>query len=92
MIEGQFHSTGRLLHKGPDNSPETGVWVCTPGTWRFSVPRNEFCHFVERRVIYRRDGSDEVIDAKADTCVLLPVGWEGTAKITETLHNIYMLV
>ena len=60
MIKGQSHSTGRLLHKGPDNSPETGIWVCTPGTWRISVPRDEFCHFVAGRVIYRRDGSDEV--------------------------------
>ena len=85
-------STGRLLHKGPGNSPETGVWVCTPGTWRISVPRDEFCHFVEGHVIYRRDGTDEVIEATTGTCVLFPAGWEGTAEITETLRNIYMLV
>ncbi|MGI3171120.1 cupin domain-containing protein [Pseudooceanicola sp. C21-150M6] len=92
MIAGQSYSTGRLLHKGPDNSPETGVWVCTPGTWRIAVPRDEFCHFVSGRVIYRRDDSDEVIEATAGTCVLFPAGWTGTAEITETLRNIYMLV
>ena len=92
MISGQSHSMGRLLHKGPGNSPETRIWVCTPGTWRISVPRDEFCHFVAGRVIYRRDGSDEVIEAAAGTCVLFPAGWQGTAEITETLRNIYMLV
>lgn len=92
MIDGQSRSTGRLLHKGPRNSPETGVWVCSPGTWRISVPRDEFCHFVEGHVIYRRDGTDEMIEATAGTCVLFPAGWEGTAEITKTLRNIYMLV
>jgi uncharacterized cupin superfamily protein len=92
MIEGQSHSTGRLLYKGPGNSPETGVWVCTPGTWKISVPRDEFCHFVAGRVTYRRDNSDEVIVAGPGTCVMFPAGWEGTAEITETLRNIYMLV
>ena len=92
MIEGQSHSTGRLLHKGPKNSPETGIWVCTPGKWRISVPRDEFCHFVEGRVTYRKDGSNEVITATAGTCVLITAAWEGTAEITETLRTIYMLV
>ena len=92
MIEGQSHSTGRLLHKGPGNSPECGVWVCTPGIWKISVPRDEFCHFVAGRCLYRRDGSDEVIEATPGMCVLFPAGWEGTAEITETLRNIYMLV
>ena len=91
MIEGQSHSTGRLLFKGPNNSPETGVWVCTPGRWRLTLPRDELCHFVSGRATYRRDGTDEVIDVGPGTCVLFPAGWEGEADITETIRNIYML-
>lgn len=91
MIEGQSHSTGRLLFKGPNNSPETGIWVCTPGRWRLSLPRDEFCHFVSGRATYRRDGTDEVIEVSPGTCVLFPAGWEGVADITETIRNIYML-
>ena len=49
MQEGQSHSSGRLLFKGPDNRPETGIWVCTPGRWRLTIPRDEFCHFVSGR-------------------------------------------
>lgn len=89
-IGGQSHSTGRLLYKGPGNSPETGIWVCTPGRWRLSVPRDEFCHFVAGRATYRSD-SGEVIEVTPGTCVLFPAGWQGEAEIQETIRNIYML-
>ena len=89
-LEGASHSTGRLLHKGPNNSPESGIWVCTPGRWRISVPRDEFCHFVSGRAQYRSDDG-EVIDVTPGTCVLFTAGWEGEAEIFETIRNIYML-
>jgi uncharacterized cupin superfamily protein len=89
-ISGASHSTGRLLHKGPDNSPETGIWVCTPGRWRLSLPRDEFCHFTAGRAIYRSD-EGEVIEVRAGTCVLFPQGWSGEAEVIETLRNTYML-
>lgn len=91
MIEGQSHSTGRLLFKGPGNSPETGIWVCTPGRWRLSIPRDEFCHFVAGHARYRRDGTDEVIEVTPGTCVVFPAGWQGECEIFETIRNIYML-
>lgn len=83
-------NTGRLLHKGPDSSPETGVWVCTPGTWPLSIPRDEFCHFVAGRATYRRDDG-EVIKVAPGTCVLFPAGWTGRCTVHETIRNIYML-
>jgi len=89
-IEGQSHSTGRLLFKGPGNVPETGIWVCTPGRWRLSVPRDEFCHFVSGRAVYRSDDG-ETIEVSPGTCVLFPAGWQGEAEIFETIRNIYML-
>ena len=91
-LAGQSHSTGRLLFKGPGHSPESGIWVCTPGIWRLTIPRDEFCHFVAGRVTYRRADSDEVIEATAGTCVLFPAGWAGTAEVIETIRTIYMLV
>ena len=78
------------MYKGPNNSPESGIWVCTPGRWRISVPRDEFCHFVSGRAQYRSDDG-EVIDVTAGTCVLFTAGWEGEAEIFETIRNIYML-
>ncbi len=89
-LAGTSHSTGRLLYKGPDNIPETGIWDCTPGRWRLSVPRDEFCHFVSGCARYTSD-EGEVIDVSAGTCVLFLAGWSGEAEIFETIRNIYML-
>jgi uncharacterized protein len=83
-------NTGRLLFKGPGNKPETGIWVCTPGTWPLSIPRDEFCHFVAGRATYTRDDG-EVIDVSAATCVTFPAGWTGQCTVHETIRNIYML-
>lgn len=89
-LEGRSRSSGRLLYKGPDNRPETGIWVCTPGRWRLSIPRDEFCHFVSGHAIYRSD-EGEVIEVEAGTAVMFPAGWTGECTVIETMRNIYML-
>jgi uncharacterized cupin superfamily protein len=89
-LEGTSHSTGRLVHKGPNNQPECGIWVCTPGRWRLSIPRDELCHFVAGRATYRKDDG-ETIDIEAGTVVLFPAGWTGECTVHETMRNVYML-
>ncbi len=88
--EGPSRSSGRLLFKGPGNQPETGIWVCTPGRWRLSIPRDEFCHFVAGRAIYRSDAG-ETLEVGPGTAVLFPAGWTGECTVIETMRNIYML-
>lgn len=90
-LGGASHSSGRLVHKGPGNQPESGIWVCTPGRWRLSIPRDEFCHFVAGRATYRSDGG-EVIEITPATLVVFPAGWTGECTVHETIRNIYMLV
>jgi uncharacterized cupin superfamily protein len=90
VLEGASHSTGRLVHKGPNNQPESGIWVCTPGRWRLSIPRDEFCHFVAGHATYRSDDG-EVIEVSPATVVMFPAGWTGECSVHETIRNIYML-
>jgi uncharacterized cupin superfamily protein len=89
-LEGTSHSTGRLVHKGPNNQPECGIWVCTPGRWRLSIPRDELCHFVAGRATYLKDDG-ETIDVDAGTVVMFPAGWTGECTVHETMRNVYML-
>ncbi|MGX5840131.1 cupin domain-containing protein [Mesorhizobium sp. ArgA1] len=89
-LDGASHSTGKLVHKGPNNQPESGIWVCTPGGWRLSIPRDELCHFVAGRATYRSDVG-EVIEVSAGTVVMFPAGWTGECTVHETLRNVYML-
>lgn len=89
-IAGASRSSGRLIHKGPGNRPEAGIWVCTPGQWRLTIPRDEICHFTAGRATYRRD-TGERVEVGPGTVVLFPAGWAGTCAVHDTLRNSYML-
>ena len=86
-LAGASHSSGRLLTKG--EGLETGLWICTPGTWTLSIPGDEFCHFVSGRARYTGDDGS-VIEVGPGTCVAFPAGWSGTAEVFETMRNAYM--
>jgi uncharacterized cupin superfamily protein len=90
-LEGVSHSSGRLLWKGEGGCPEVGLWVCTPGRWRLSLPADELCHFVAGCAIYRSDDG-EVIEVGPGTVVHFRQGWTGECRVAETLRNLYMLV
>lgn len=89
MIEGQSHTSGKLLHKGPDGQSECGIWTCTPGYWECEVGRDEFCYFLEGRATYTSQ-DDEVIEVEPGTTVLFPSGWTGTCRVHEQVKKIYM--
>jgi len=90
-IQRGSHSSGKLIHKGPNNIPEAGLWVCTPGSWRLSIPRDELCHFVAGRATYLSD-TGELIEVAPNTVIMFPGGWSGACTVHETIRTIYMLV
>jgi uncharacterized cupin superfamily protein len=90
MIEGQSHTSGLLLFKGPNGESETGIWICTPGYWNCHVINDEFCHFLAGRATYTHE-SGEVIEIIPGTAALFPKGWKGTCRVHETVRKVYML-
>jgi uncharacterized cupin superfamily protein len=90
MLEGQSHSSGVLLWASDDKKSESGLWVCTPGTWRLSLPGDELCHFIAGRATYTSDDG-EVIEVRPGTVVHFLAGWSGRCVVHETLRNVYML-
>ncbi|MBT4891293.1 MAG: cupin domain-containing protein [Rhodospirillales bacterium] len=90
MVEGQSHSSGVLLWKSADRKSESGLWVCTPGTWKLSLPSDELCHFIDGHATYTSDDG-EVIDVTSGTVVHFKEGWAGQCVVHETLRNVYML-
>lgn len=89
-LQGNSQSSGRVLYKGPGGQPEAGLWICTPGRWRLSIPRDELCYFVAGRAEYRRDNGERV-EVVPNTLVLFPAGWAGECSVHETMRNTYML-
>jgi uncharacterized cupin superfamily protein len=90
MIEGQSMTSGKLLHKGPGGRSETGIWICTPGTWNCHVTSDEYCHFIAGRCRYTHE-SGETIEIRPDTVAFFPKDWKGTCRIEETMRKVYMI-
>jgi len=90
MVDGQSHTSGKLIHKGADGHPEAGIWVCTPGEWRCHVTADEMCHFLSGRCTYTHE-SGEVIEITPDTSAFFPQGWKGVCKVHETVRKAYMI-
>jgi uncharacterized cupin superfamily protein len=90
MVEGQSYSSGILLWTSEDKKSESGLWVCTPGIWRLSLPEDELCHFVSGLATYESDDG-EVIEITPGTVVHFLKGWSGQCTVHETIRNIYML-
>jgi uncharacterized cupin superfamily protein len=54
-IAGQSRSSGRLLWKrdeAGERTVESGLWLCTPGSWRLAIPGEELCYFLAGRATY----------------------------------------
>ncbi|MHC4609683.1 MAG: cupin domain-containing protein [Planctomycetota bacterium] len=84
------HTSGRLLHRDEDGSNETGVWVCTPGTWRCEVERDEFCQFLSGRCVYTADDGTH-LEIEGGDAAFFPAGWRGTCTVAETVRKTYMI-
>ncbi|MEZ5775444.1 MAG: cupin domain-containing protein [Hyphomicrobiaceae bacterium] len=90
MIEGQSRTSGRLLFKREGNRAETGIWICTPGTWNCHVTSDELCHFLSGRCTYTHESGD-IIEIRPDTAAFFPEGWKGVCRIDETVRKVYMI-
>ena len=90
MVEGTSHTSGVVLHKGPEGQSECGIWVCTPGKWECHVTRDEFCHFLAGRCTYVHE-SGEVIEIVPDTIAFFPQDWRGVCTVHETVRKVYMI-
>jgi uncharacterized cupin superfamily protein len=89
-LDGRSRNSGRLLWKGRDGLPEAGLWICTPGSWRLTLPRDELCHFLSGRGVYRADDG-EIIEIEPGMVVHFREDWTGTVEVFETLRSVYML-
>lgn len=89
-LVGHSKTAGILLSREPDKSGETGIWTCTPGTWRCVVKRDEFCHFIAGASTYTHDNG-EVIEVRPDTLGYFPAGWSGQCQVHETVRKVYVI-
>ncbi|MCW3783405.1 cupin domain-containing protein [Defluviimonas salinarum] len=89
VIEGAPHLSGKVMHANPDGSSECGLWSCTPGKRRVTIPSDEFCYFVAGKGRYVADDGQEIPIAPG-AMVFFPAGWTGLCIVTETATKAFM--
>ena len=90
MIEGRSLTAGILLSREPNGRAESGIWTCTPGTWKCEVTADEFCHFLDGSCTYTHE-SGERIEIAPDTLAFFPQGWRGVCEVRQTIRKVYMI-
>jgi len=83
--------SGRKLEVDEANGTETGIWECTPGSWRRQVKESESCTFIKGHAIFHAD-SGEKIELSPGTAVFFPANTTGVWDVKETLRKVYMTV
>ena len=75
-----------------DGSTDVGIWECTPGGWEvFKREGTETCVIISGKgVIIDESGQEQALYPGA--VIVLPKGWSGRWRITETLRKIYIIV
>ena len=90
-ILGISQKAGILLTRSqPPRRAESGIWTCSPGTWRCEVKSDEFCHFIVGSSLYTHDNGEQ-IEIKPDTLAFFPAGWSGICEVRETVRKVYMI-
>ncbi|MFO1090448.1 MAG: cupin domain-containing protein [Hyphomicrobiales bacterium] len=79
----------RSLDKG--ENPDCGVWECTPGKFRRTIPNAEFAHFVKGRCVFHPDGGAPV-EIKAGDSVYMPANTHGVWEVFETVRKTWILL
>ena len=69
---------------------DTGIFECTPGTYRRSVKQAEVMHFLSGRGRFTPDGEDTVDFSGGDT-LFFEAHTEGTWEVEETMRKVYVI-
>ncbi|MFT4067301.1 cupin domain-containing protein [Paraburkholderia sp.] len=69
---------------------DTGVFECSPGTYRRSVAQAEVMHFIKGSGSFTPDGEDTIRFAAGDT-LFFEADTTGLWHIDETLRKIYVI-
>lgn len=70
---------------------DTGIFECTPGTYRRSVKQAEVMHFLSGCGRFTPDGESTIHFAAGDT-LFFEARTEGTWEIEETMRKVYVIL
>lgn len=81
---------GRKIASSEGDRVESGVWECSPGTWRRQVTKAEFCHFIAGRCSFTHEDGTR-IEISAGDSVFFPAETRGIWDVKETVRKVYLV-
>jgi uncharacterized protein len=82
--------TGRQYVIPGAEAVDTGVFECSPGTYRRSVKQAEVMHFIKGSGNFTPDGEDTIHFTAGDT-LFFEANTEGLWNVDETMRKIYVI-
>jgi uncharacterized cupin superfamily protein len=68
---------------------ETGLWECSPGSWRRATPNAEVMHFIAGEGTFTPDGGSPMHIRAGDT-VIFPTNTNGVWEVKTTVRKVYV--
>ena len=72
-----------------DDGVSSGIWESTPGKWRTSFERWEFCHIITGVSVITEEGGEARTVKAGDNFAIRP-GFKGTWEVIETTRKAYV--
>lgn len=88
----QVAQTRTALHRElSDTQAATGIWECTPGSWRRQVLLAEYSYIISGNGRFTTD-EGEPVEFQAGDAIYFPANTSGTWEIRETVRKTYLLL
>ncbi|WP_449433785.1 cupin domain-containing protein [Pseudomonas putida] len=84
------HVSGSRVEIGGE-SIDTGVFECTPGSYRRSVKEAEVMHFLQGSGSFTPDGGETLVFGVGDT-FFFEADTHGTWSIEQTMRKLYVIL
>ncbi len=87
--DSQPRTRTRVLAASGIRGADSGVWECSPGTFRRATANAEVMHFIAGECTFTRDGGDPIHISAGDT-VAFPANTQGVWVVRSTIRKVYV--
>lgn len=84
------HSRSAGQHRLHGANAETGIWECTPGSFRRGVKEAEYSYIISGEGCFTPDGG-EPLEFRAGDSLCFPPDSQGTWSIRQTVRKSYVI-
>lgn len=84
------HSRSAGQHSLPGANAETGIWECTPGSFRRGVKEAEYSYIISGAGSFTPDGGVP-LEFRAGDSLCFPPDSQGTWTIRQTVRKSYVI-